>query len=86
MVIHRVNLGFNEFGESMLSFPESVKAGTADDFLLEPFWHIWSFFAPDKNIDFVDLGEAEEKFFEKNLAEEAGRTRYKDPFPRIIIF
>ena len=53
---------------------QSIEAGTADDFFLEPFAEVGALFVPNQDVDLVDCAEGEQKFLKHDLANEASRA------------
>ena len=48
--------------------PQSVEAGTADNFLLEALLQIGAFLGPDEDVDAIDTTQREQHFFKQNFA------------------
>ena len=60
--LHGLHFGLDEVVEAaFVDETQAVKAGTADDFLLEPFEEIGSFFCPDQNVNLVNGAQRVQK-------------------------
>lgn len=80
--VHGLHLGGDEVVEAALvDEAQAVEAGTADDFLLEPFQQIRPFFCPDQNVNLVNAAQRVQKLLQQHFAEEACRARDEHALP-----